>query len=63
MGAYTINNALLEKVVWQANSRILSVEIFDEENVDKLTKIHQVCQHFPHQNFAPYSILLPYNHI
>jgi len=40
MGAYTNDNALGKKVVWQANGRRLSVENFDEENVDKLIKIH-----------------------
>ena len=31
MGVYTSNNALHEKVVWLANGRRLSVEIFDRE--------------------------------
>ena len=55
MGVYTSDNALHEKVVWQANDR-LSVENFDGENVDELIKIHQIRQYFPCQNFAPYGI-------
>jgi len=57
MGAYTIasDNALHEKVIWHANGRKLSVENFDGENVDKLIKIRQIRQYFPHQNFAPCS--------
>jgi len=46
MGMYTSNNALREKVVWQANGRRLSVDNFDGKNVDKLIKIRQICQHF-----------------
>jgi len=46
MGVYTSNNALREKVVWQANSRRLSVENFDRENVDELIKIRQIRQYF-----------------
>ena len=53
MGAYTSDDALHEKVVWQANGR-LSVENFDGENVDELIKIRQIHQYFPRQNFAPY---------
>ena len=58
MGAYiyTSNNALREKVFWQANGRRLSAENFDGENVDELIKIRQIRQYFPHQNFAPYGI-------
>jgi len=56
MGSYTSNNALHEKFIWQANGR-LSVENFDKENVDKLIKICQISQYFPHQKFAPYSIV------
>jgi len=43
MGSYTIasDNALCEKVFWHANSRRLSVENFDRENVDELIKIRQ----------------------
>jgi len=54
---YTIasDNTLRKKVVWHANGRRLSVANFDGENVDELSKIHQFCQYFPHQNFAPYS--------
>jgi len=56
MGAYASDNAQCEKVVRQAaNGRRLSVENFDQENVDKLIKI---CQYFPCQNFAPYGITL-----
>jgi len=51
MGTYTSDNALHEKVVWQANSRRLSVENFDRENVDELIKIHQI-----HQYFSPSKI-------
>jgi len=43
-----------QKRVWQANGRRLSVENFDEENVDELIKICQIRQYFPCQNFAPY---------
>jgi len=55
---YTIasDNTLCEKVVWHANSRRLSVEHFDGENVDELLKICQIHQYFPRQNFAPYGI-------
>jgi len=35
MGAYTSDNVLHEKVVWQANGRRLSAENFDRENVDE----------------------------
>jgi len=58
MGSYTIasDNALHEKVFWHANGRRLSVENFDEENVDELIKIRQIRQYFPRQNFAPYGI-------
>jgi len=55
MGTYTSDNSLCEKVVWQANGRRLLAENFDKENVDELIKICQICQYFPHQNFAPYS--------
>jgi len=41
MGEYTIDNTLHKKVVWQANSKRLSAENFDGENVDKLIKIRQ----------------------
>jgi len=51
------DNALHEKVVLQANSRRLSVENFDGENVDELIKICQIHQYFPHQNFVPYGII------
>jgi len=44
-------------VVWQANSRRLSVENFDKENVDELIKICQIRQYFPRQKFVPYSIM------
>jgi len=47
MGAYTSINALREKVVWQANSRRLSAENLDGENVDELIKICQIHQYFP----------------
>jgi len=47
MGAYTSNNGLCEKVVWQANGKRLSAENFDRENVDELIKIHQIHQYFP----------------
>jgi len=42
MGTYTIASdyALRKIVVWHANSRRLSVENFDGENVYKLKKIH-----------------------
>jgi len=43
------DNALLKKVVWQANGRRLSVENFDGENVDKLMKIRQ---YFPPSKFC-----------
>jgi len=39
MGEYTIDNALYEKVVWQAKGRRLSAENFDGENVNELIKI------------------------
>jgi len=54
MGAYTSDNALHKKVVWQANNRRLLAENFDGENVDKLIKNFQIRQYFPHQNFVPY---------
>ena len=54
MGAYTSDNAMREKVAWQANDRRLSVENFEMENVDELVKIRQIRQYFPRQNFAPY---------
>jgi len=38
MGAYTSDNALHEKVVWQANAKRLSAENFDRKNADKLIK-------------------------
>jgi len=41
MGAYTIDNVLHKKVVWQANGRRLSAENFDGENIVKLIKIRQ----------------------
>jgi len=44
---YTIDNALREKVVWQANGRRLSAENFDRENVEELIEIRQICQYFP----------------
>ena len=56
MGAYTSDDALREKVFWQANGR-LSAENFDGENVDELIKIRQIRQYFPRQNFALYGIL------
>jgi len=40
MGAYTSNNTLHKKVVWQANGRRSSVENFGGANVDELIKIH-----------------------
>ena len=59
MGAYTSDDALRKKVVWQANGRRLSAEIFDGENVDELIKIRQIRQYSPpRQNFAPYGIAL-----
>ena len=51
MGAYTSDDALREKVVWQANDR-LSVENFDGENVDELIKIRQIRQYFPPSKFC-----------
>jgi len=59
MGMYTIasGNVLHEKVVLQANGRRLSVENFDEENVDELIKFVNI---FPRQNFAPYGMRLEY---
>ena len=51
MGAYTSDDALREKVVWQANGR-LSVENFDGENVDELIKIRQIRQYFPPSKFC-----------
>jgi len=64
MGTYTIasDNALREKVVWQANGRRLSVENFDGENVDKLIKFVKFVNIFPRQNFAPYGISLSESH-
>jgi len=56
MGVYTNDNALREKVVWEAKGRRLSEENFDGENLDELIKICQICQYFPCQNFMPYSI-------
>jgi len=56
MGTYSYNiasnNALREKVIWHANSRRLSVENFDGENVDELIKIRQICQNFPPSKFC-----------
>jgi len=52
MGAYTSDNTLREKVVWQANGRRLSAENFDGENVDELIKIRQIRQYFPPSNFC-----------
>ena len=52
MGAYTSDNALREKVVWQANGRRLSAEIFDGENFDELIKICQIRQYFPPSKFC-----------
>ena len=52
MGVHTSDNALHEKVVWQANGRRLSAEIFDGENVDKLIKIRQIHQYFPPSKFC-----------
>jgi len=53
MGTYSYNiasdNALHEKVVWNANGRRLLVENFDGENVDELIKI---CQYFPPSKFC-----------
>ena len=49
MSAYNSDNALREKVVWQANDRRLSVENFEGENVDELIKIHQ---YFPPSKFC-----------
>ena len=34
------------------------MENFDRENIDELLKIRQICQYFPHQNFALYGISL-----
>jgi len=56
MGAYTSNNTLHKKFIWQANGRRLSVENFDRENVDELIKIHQIHQYFPCQKFVPYGM-------
>ena len=33
------------------------MENFDRENIDELLEIHQICQYFPRQIFAPYGIL------
>jgi len=56
MGTYNYNiasdNALCEKVVWHANSRRLSVENFDGENVDELIKICQIRQYFSPSKFC-----------
>jgi len=52
IGAYTSDNALGEKVVWQANSRRLSVDNFDGENVDELIKICQIRQYFSLSKFC-----------
>ena len=52
MGLYTSDNALCEKVVWQANGRRLSAEIFDGENVDELIKNRQIRQYFPLSKFC-----------
>ena len=54
----TSDNAQREKVAWQENGKKLSAENFDGENVDELIKIRQIRQYFPHQNFAPYGILV-----
>jgi len=54
MGAYTSDNALREKFIWQANGRRLSVKNFDRENVDELIKICQIRQYFPCQKIVPY---------
>ena len=51
MGVYTSDNALREKVVWQANGRRLSAENFDGENVDELIEIRQII------NISPVKIL------
>ena len=51
MGAYTSDNALRKKVVWQTNGR-LSAENFDGENVDELIKIRQIRQYFPPSTFC-----------
>ena len=40
------------KMIWQANDRRLSVENFDEENVDELIKIRQIRQYFPPSKFC-----------
>ena len=34
------------------------MENFDRDNIDELLKIHQICQHFPCQNFALCGIIL-----
>jgi len=39
-------------VVWHANSRRLSVENFDGENVDELIKIRQIRQYFSLSKFC-----------
>ena len=52
MGAYTSDNALRDKVVWQANDRRLSVENFAGENVDELIKNRQIRQYFPPSKFC-----------
>ena len=52
MGAYTSDNPLREKVVWQANGKRLLVENFDGENVDELIKIRQIRQYFPPSKFC-----------
>jgi len=54
MGAYTSDNTLRRKVVWQANGRRSSAENFDGENVYELIKICKIRQYIPCQNFVPY---------
>ena len=55
MGVYTSDNALHEKVIWEANDRRLSVENFDGENVDELIKIHE---YFPPSKFCAIQYVL-----